>query len=109
MSDVENRRHQRYQVHIEARCFIEGSKPIDIVIVDISEGGFGLNSALPFEKGSRLSVLLPEVGMFAAMIAWKSEHRCGLQLLDQDDDLPAPALDELGLLITQLGTSSSDT
>lgn len=83
----ERRQHPRYATDIAARCLVDGAVPLDVRIVDISDGGFGLDRALRLDAGSPLTLDLPGVGQFACTIAWTSLSRCGLKLLPQAGDL----------------------
>ena len=101
----ERRKHQRYRVNIAAKCFIDGVEPIKVVVIDISEGGYGLNCALPVRRGTKLAILFPEAEMtFRASVVWKSETRCGLQLLPSSGHVSEVASDKLADLLEKIAT-----
>ena len=103
----ERRKHQRYRVNIEARCYMEGFDAIKVVVTDISEGGYGLNCALPVSEGTSLAIFFPETEMtFTASVAWMTETRCGLQLRPGSGHLSGAASDKLADLLEKLVTTS---
>ena len=110
LSDIasvdERRKHQRYRVNIAAICLIGGHEPIEIVVNDISQGGFGLDCALPVQQGTSLAIFFPDVEMtFRASVVWKSETRCGLQLLPGNGHVSEAASDELAGLLEKIETT----
>lgn len=102
MTHEQRRRHERYQVNIAAKCFVDDLAPIAVRIIDISEGGFGLNCVLPFQKGADLKLSLPDVGVFRATVAWERDGRCGLRLLADHGDISQAELDGLSALLAHV-------
>ena len=103
----ERRKHQRYRVSITATCFIDGFEPIDVVVINISEGGYGLNCALPFSEGTNLAIFFPETEMtFTASVAWMTGTRCGLRLRPSRGHLSEAASDKLADLLEKIETTS---
>lgn len=96
------RKHPRYCANIPTRCFLADSRAIDVMIVDISEGGFGLSCALPVDRGDIVDIAIPGIGTFRATSVWKSERRCGLQLLPGEGHISENASDTLALMLSKL-------
>lgn len=99
----ENRRHVRHAIVCPAVCSIEqrqssASPTWDAIIVDVSEGGFGLSCDLPLDVEARLWITVAGVGSYPCRLAWKRDDRCGLQLLDSADELPSATKKQLSLL-----------
>jgi hypothetical protein len=80
---LENRRHTRHSVAWPAICFAEGSERFEALIVNVSEGGFGLaGPALAFAVDSILFVEFDQIGTFRCRLAWVQETRFGVEILD---------------------------
>ena len=106
----ERRKHQRYRANIAARCIIDGFESIEVVVIDISEGGFGLNCVLPVEQGTSLTILFPEVEMtYRASVVWTSATRCGLQLLPDVSHVTQAATNELALMLSKIANTPNQT
>ena len=84
---AENRRHARQAANWRARCFSEDGTVWNVIIIDRSDGGFGLDRLVPMDVDARLHIAVADVGTFPCRIAWKSEERCGLQLLPEQGSL----------------------
>lgn len=85
----ERRQHPRYASDIEARCFVDGFAAEEVRIIDISDGGFGIDRSIGPDVGRELTIDIAGVGRFACVVAWKSAERCGVKLLPQAGDLSA--------------------
>jgi len=90
----DRRRHPRFEVRAPAHCLI-GAERIDVIIIDVSAGGLGLDRPLPCETNSQFQIVIPDVGTFRARLAWKGPERCGLELLPADRELSAGGVDQL--------------
>ena len=80
-SQFDRRRKERHPVNWPARCFTSDDRSWDIAITDLSESGFGLSQNIPLDVDERFSIQVFNVGVFPCRMAWKSEHRCGVELL----------------------------
>ena len=101
----ERRKHKRVPVHWAACCIGDQDTYWDTVIVDASEGGFGLSRDLPLEIGARLKIAIADVGTFPCRIAWKSPSKCGVELEDEEQFVGA---DEADFLATSLLETTRD-
>lgn len=64
---------------------------VQMHIVNISAHGFMVQGALPFGRGERVVIRLPQVGRIEAHLIWTSEERSGFQferIIRTDDFLP---------------------
>lgn len=102
----DRRRHARFEVRAPAHCLIGGAK-IDVIIIDVSEGGLGLDRPLPCETNSQFQIAIPDVGTFRARLAWKSPERCGLELLPVARELSAGGVDQLAGWLQRVETLRS--
>ncbi len=79
----EKRRHTRHSVAWPAICFAEGGERFEALIVNVSEGGFGLTgAALTLGIDSILYVDFDQIGTFRCRIAWSHENRFGVEIID---------------------------
>lgn len=85
----DRRQHPRHASDIEARCLVDGLTAEAVRIIDISNGGFGIDRSIGTDVGRELTIDIVGVGRFACVVAWKSAERCGLRLLPQAGDLTA--------------------
>ncbi|MGH1418942.1 MAG: PilZ domain-containing protein [Hyphomicrobiaceae bacterium] len=97
----DRRRRERQSVNWPARCIFD-DKEWDVVIVDASNDGFGLNFGLPLAVGTDLQIFIDQVGQFRCRIIWSSDTRTGLELLSDQGDLSPDQADELSSLIMRL-------
>jgi hypothetical protein len=88
---IEKRRHARHEVAWPAICLVEGGERFEAVIVNVSEGGFGLTGpALKLGIDSVLYVDFDQIGTFRCRLAWAQENRFGVEIIDDQ------AADETG-------------
>ncbi len=79
----EKRRHTRHSVSWPAACFAEGGERFKALIVNVSEGGFGLTgAALTLGVDSTLYVDFDQIGTFRCRVAWIHENRFGVEIVD---------------------------
>lgn len=52
---------------------------VHIHIVNISAHGFMVEGDLPFGRGERVTIRLPQVGRIEAHLIWSTENRSGFQ------------------------------
>ena len=90
----ERRRHDRYRVNWPAKCLVGGEHVERVNVVDVSCGGMGLDCDLPVKTGEKLTVELPQIGIFRCVVAWKGANRCGVQFLNEEG-LRDGSLDQL--------------
>ena len=86
-SGIEKRRHTRHSVAWPAICFADGIDRFPAMIVNVSEGGFGLSGSVRGpEVDSILFVDFDQIGTFRCRVAWTHEIRFGVEIID---DQPA--------------------
>ncbi|MFT5507720.1 MAG: hypothetical protein ACI89J_000788 [Hyphomicrobiaceae bacterium] len=100
---ISRRRHKRHPVNWPARCLIDGQSELAVTILDASKGGFGISRDLPVLQGSRLQIDIDQVGLFLCRIAWKDTDRCGLELLDDSEDLSPSDVEQLSDVLGDIG------
>lgn len=90
---IEKRRHTRHSVAWPAICFEEGGKRFEALIVNVSEGGFGLTGpSLTTGVDAILYVDFDQIGTFRCRVAWTHENRFGVEIIDDqiaDDNAQA--------------------
>jgi hypothetical protein len=67
----------------------EQDKPVDVLIEDVSAGGFRLRGPIGFESGQSVRIGLPGIGIRTAQVVWTGQGAAGC-MLDQGlsaDDL----------------------
>jgi PilZ domain len=77
------RRFPRYPTQCPATCSVDGFDHWAVVIVDASQGGFGLSRDLPVPRGTHVIISIPQIGDFLCAIAWKKAGRCGVELASE--------------------------
>ena len=81
---IERRQHPRHVCRCPAVCRT-GSASCDAVVVDASNGGFGLGGlTLAVAAGDILTVELDQIGSFRCRVAWKRGTRAGVEFLDEE-------------------------
>ncbi len=81
--DHEKRRHTRHSVAWPAICFADGVDRFQALIVNVSEGGFGLTGpVLTLAADSILYVDFQQIGTFRCRVAWVHETRFGVEIID---------------------------
>ena len=84
-SGIENRRHTRHSVAWPAICFADGIDRFPAIIVDVSEGGFGLSGPVQgLDVDSILFVDFDQIGTFRCRVAWTHENRFGVEIIDDE-------------------------
>ncbi len=79
----DKRRHTRHSVAWPAICFADGVDRFQALIVNVSEGGFGLTgAALTLGVDSILYVDFDQIGTFRCRVAWIHETRFGVEIID---------------------------
>ncbi len=89
------RRHERYPTRWPASCTQNGRDVWDVMIIDASEGGFGLSDDIPVPENSIVRIDIDQVGGFQCRIAWKNGRRCGMQIVDDKNSLNPDEVIEL--------------
>ena len=93
---IEKRRHTRHSVAWPAICFAEGGERFQALIVNVSDGGFGLTGpALALHIDNILYVDFDQIGTFRCRVAWTFDNRFGVEIKDDqaaDDTSPAFSL-----------------
>ena len=103
----ERRKHPRYRVNIAASCLLDGLEPLEVLVIDMSHGGFGLDCALPVEQGTQVTISFPDHEMkYRATVAWKSDTRCGVQLLPDEDHISKATSDEIAIMLSRIAVNS---
>lgn len=82
---VENRAVPRDEVHYRARAIGPDSKPLSLLIVNMSALGLMARADTGYEIGDKLRVTLPVIGTINAEIRWSLGGRIGCEL-DQPID-----------------------
>lgn len=95
------REYERHQTNWPARCFY-GSHIWPAVVVDVSQGGVGLDRDFPVMKDETITLEMQDVGTYICRVAWKHGNRCGLQFLKRTDELSDDAIDGLASSIHAL-------
>lgn len=95
------REYERHQTNWPARCFY-GNHVWPAVVVDVSQGGVGLDRDLPAMKDETITLEMHDVGTYLCRVAWKHSNRCGLQFLKRTDELSDDAIDGLASSIHAL-------
>lgn len=93
------REHERHAANWPARCYHDQGA-WKATVIDVSEGGVGLDRDLPVAKDEIITLELPDVGSYTCRVAWKRDGRCGLQFLRRPDELSADAIDSLADTLT---------
>jgi hypothetical protein len=86
------RKFVRHPTNWPAVCSLSEQQKWDVVIIDASEGGFGLSCDLPVPEGTHITITIEQIGQFRASIVWQGSNRCGVKLLAEPD---APTDDEI--------------
>ncbi|MGH1417576.1 MAG: PilZ domain-containing protein [Hyphomicrobiaceae bacterium] len=94
------RRYHRSPANWPAHCFVEGVLDCSTVIVDASEGGFGLSTSLAVPVGTTIIISIAQVGVFPCRLAWKNDKRCGVEMLREDGYLSDTQMASLGSVLT---------
>lgn len=95
------REYERHQTNWPAKCFY-GSHVWPAVVVDVSQGGVGLDRDLPVMKDETIALEMQDIGTYVCRVAWKQGNRCGLQFLKRTDELSDDAIDGLASSIHAL-------
>jgi hypothetical protein len=79
-SAYDRRRYQRTPVSIGAGLGSAQDRPsTDVTVVDLSEGGCGIESSAWLEAGARVWLKLPGLQSWPARVAWADGVRAGLE------------------------------
>lgn len=92
---VNRRGTPRYACDWPARCSQPGGHVEDVRIVDVSNGGFGLSTAIPVARDQIVRLEISGVGVFGCRVAWVSAARTGLEILPGEGDLSRSDVDTL--------------
>ncbi len=91
----DRRRHERYNLRLAAICrFADGSEQ-HVMVVDASEGGFGLDRNLGVGVDTEFQITMAEAGTFPCRLAWFDDARCGVALLQTSDVFADDAIADL--------------
>jgi len=77
---LDNRAIPRDEVHYRARAIGPDSKPLSLLIVNMSALGLMARADTGYCVGDRLSVTLPVIGTILAEIRWSLGGRIGCEL-----------------------------
>ena len=69
---------RRDSMFLAARMTVGGSRPIDIRVRNLSEGGLMAEGAPPMAIGTPVVVELRAIGAVAGRVAWYAEERAGV-------------------------------
>jgi PilZ domain len=84
-SGIEKRRHTRHSAAWPATCFSDGGERFEAVIVNVSEGGFGLTGPVPALEVDRiLFVDFDQIGTFRCRVAWTQDNRFGVEIIEDE-------------------------
>jgi len=90
---VEEREHQRDEVHFRARGARDDGDELLLLVVNMSARGLMARCGANFAIGERVSVVLPVVGTMEAEVRWCLGGRAGFQF-----DAVIPLATYLGVL-----------
>lgn len=77
---ADGRRENRDEVHFRARAVHADGRSLQLLVVNISPGGFMARCDSDIADGSRLRIALPGRGMQMAQVRWALGGRIGCQL-----------------------------
>ncbi len=77
------RKYPRHPTNCPAICSVSGRGTWDVVVIDASQGGFGLSCDLPVPEGTQIVISIPQIGDFLGSVVWKNGERCGVKLLTE--------------------------
>lgn len=89
------RRYTRTQVRVPATCIFEDQTCLSVVILDVSLGGFRLDTSVPIAVGEEMIIYIDQIGRFRCRLAWKENTQCGVQLLEEANHLSVSQITEL--------------
>ncbi len=92
---IDRRRHERYDLLLPAICRFTDGREQDVMIVDASEGGFGLDRNLGIAVDTEFEITMAEAGTFPCRLAWFDDTRCGVALLPTSDTFADHAIADL--------------
>ena len=93
--EFDERRAPRQQCDWPAQCIVSGHDAIDIRIINVSKGGFGVSTALPARQNDVVTLNIEDIGIFRCRVAWVSTERSGLEIIVDNDDLSGTRIDAL--------------
>ena len=79
---ADERGAERYRLLLPASAEKPGSGVIDIVVHDLSTGGFLVETQAPLSVGSEITLDIPQAGSIAAEVTWSSGSFFGGQFLE---------------------------
>lgn len=97
---ADQRRQWRIPVRWSACCTFPDGTSEDVIIIDVTLGGFGLDRDIPAATEQSLTIALNEIGIFACRVAWKSGTRCGLELLASEPSVTGDGMRELTAVLS---------
>lgn len=89
---LNQRRSTRSNILVSTTMRASGNHGIDIIIRNISSGGFMAEASGPFEPETRVRIRLPALGTLAARIVWVKDGQIGAEF---SEEIPLPKLREL--------------
>jgi hypothetical protein len=103
----EQRKHTRLKVNWPARCVFGDQGAVDVMIIDASRGGVGLNCSLSAPVLDYVTIVIERIGTFTCRLAWKGNHECGLEFVANDKCLSEADVNELaGALAEELNPAN---
>ncbi|MBX9684439.1 MAG: PilZ domain-containing protein [Hyphomicrobium sp.] len=88
----DRRRHARTALLSPASCRFADGTVRSVVVIDVSEGGFGLNCNLEVPVDTVFEITMSDAGTFPCRLAWFDDTRCGVELLASSGAFSADAL-----------------
>ena len=82
---IERERPSRSARWIDARVRSRGQPEIPAVISNISEAGCRIESAVAFEAGEPIEILVPRLGSVSAVIKWSEAGHSGAAFVPDSD------------------------
>lgn len=101
--DRDRRQNKRYKVSWPAMCTLQNNTKINVLIIDVSEGGVGIDCSLPIEIDDPVIVDLRDIGVFGCTLRWKTDWRSGLQFQTTENILNDKQLSDLSGVIMRVG------
>ena len=94
------RRHLRHPVNWPASVHKDNKFVCETTVIDVSYAGLGLACQLPGSIDGIFTITLPNIDTFSCRLAWKSNDRCGVELLPMDGAISNDQLGELARLLS---------
>ena len=80
--ETDRRRASRFAVEYEATMRELGAKGVEATVLNISESGFMARTAVHFDVGSRVWLLLPGRDRASALVKWTAGDKIGAEFAE---------------------------